>query len=246
MVSLSPKDMQLIFKFAGKLGVKVKNPLYLYQALIHRSYANEIGIGDWQNERLEFLGDSVLGFAITFLLYNYFPLAKEGELTKYKSELVSAKTLAKIALEFKLQDFIRLGKGERNRKGGVPVSILSSAYEAALGGLFLDLGYRELLKVIKKHFNRRLQNVKNHERHDPKGDLQQQFHKIFRTAPCYHVVRTDGPPHNRIFYVEVMKGKKVLGEGSGSSKREAEQQAAQRALDLLEQPPYRGASTEGK
>lgn len=225
--------MKIVFDFASQLGIEIKDPRYLCQALIHSSYAHETGNGDWQNERLEFLGDSILGFAISFMLYCYFPLADEGELTKYKSILVSENTLFQIAQEHHLENCVRLGKGERLRGGNIPPSILASTYEAVLGAVFLDLGYKEAMKMIQKDFELRIKEVSFTQKSNPKGELQEYLQKNLHTFPLYRVTKTEGPPHNRIFYVEVFAGKKILGSGTGKSKREAEQKAATTALSLL-------------
>lgn len=234
MVLPSSEQKQIVLKCALKLGIKIKDPAFLLQALVHSSYANEIGDVDWQNERLEFLGDSVLGFAITSFLYNMFPKAKEGELTLYKSELVSAKTLSIIAKKLELEQYIHLGKGERSRKENIPVSILASAYEAVIGAVFLDLGYTKTVKIIKTHFLPHIQKVTAIRKQDPKSFLQETLHKLYKSSPSYRVIKTEGPPHSRIFYVEVTNQNRILGQGNGKSKREAEQCAAQAAIIKLE------------
>lgn len=235
MVLLSLEQKQVVLKCARTLGVKIKEPAFLLQALVHSSYANEIGNLEWQNERLEFLGDSILGFAVTSFLYNLFPKAKEGELTLYKSELVSAKTLSIIARKLELEQYIHLGKGERLRKENIPVSILASAYEAVIGAVFLDLGYTKTVKMIKTHFLPHIQEVTTIRKQDPKSFLQETLHKLYKSLPSYRVVKTEGPPHNRVFYVEVTSQNRMIGQGSGNSKREAEQCAAQSAIEKLEQ-----------
>lgn len=242
MILLSSEQKRVVLKCASKLGVHINDPVFLFQALVHRSYANEIGNIEWQNERLEFLGDSILGFAITLLLYNLFPKANEGELTLYKSELVSAKILSMVARELKLEHYIFLGKGERSRKENIPVSILASAYEAVIGAIFLDQGYKQTIKMIKNHFMLCVQYVTTIKKQDPKSFLQEYLHKLYKSAPSYRVVKTEGPPHDRIFYVEVTNQNRIIGQGCGNSKRKAEQLAAQSAIAKLE----KGDKLEGK
>ena len=234
MVLLSKEQKQVALKCASRLGIRINNIDFLFKALVHSSYANEIGNVEWQNERLEFLGDSILGFAITLLLYNLFPKANEGDLTLYKSELVSAKTLSIVARELELEHYIYLGKGERSRKENIPVSILASAYEAVIGAVFLDLGYKQTIKMIKNHFLLHIKHVTTIRKQDPKSFLQEYLHKLYKSAPSYRVVKTEGLPHDRTFYVKVICQNKIIGQGRGNSKREAEQCAAQSAIVNLE------------
>jgi len=215
------------------LGVSFRKTSLLEQAVVHSSFTNENpGLAPISNERLEFLGDAVLGFIIAERLYQAFPDLTEGGMTRLRSALVRRDTLAHVARTIHLGDYLYLGKGEEAGGGRHKPANLSGALEAVIGAVFLDRGLAVTRKVILKLFNEELQDVvQKDSRVDCKSRLQELIQSRYQSAPVYRLVEATGPDHARTFTIEVMTGGEVLGRGSGKSKKMAETEAARQALE---------------
>ncbi len=218
-----------------KLGVRFNEPSLLKQALVHSSYVNENpGSASVSNERLEFLGDAVLGTVFAEKLYQDLPDASEGEMTKLRSYLVCRDTLASVARAIGLGEHIYLGKGEEANSGRHKPANLAGALEAVIAAVFLDQGLAATSDVISRLFNRELQRLASQGvAADYKSQLQQLFQARQQETPLYHIIETTGPDHDRGFTAEVRVGDTVLGRGSGKSKKLAETNAARSALEKL-------------
>lgn len=222
-------------------GYKFRSLKLLVQALTHRSWRNErIQRGEAEgletNERLEFLGDAVLDLAITAELLSVFPEKPEGELSKLRAALVQEKSLAQVAKELGLQDYILLGEAEDRAGGRRKPSILADAYEALLGAIYLDSGMRRASAVIQEHFGKRLTAPSLARRvTDHKTRLQERTQQLWKKAPHYRTATVTGPDHRRIFEVEVVINGEVIGAGQAGSKKEAGQKAARMGLKTLKE-----------
>lgn len=223
------------------LGYLFDDPSLLDRALTHRSFANERRNIKYDNQRLEFLGDSVLGVVIAEALFREDEKAPEGALSSQLSELVCEPALVERAETICLGDYLLLGRGEEQTGGRQKGALLADAFEAVLGAIFLDGGHQAARQVILAHFAKAIDEVINQEsRHEPKSpqDFKSLLQRIIQrrqaTRPEYRIVETLGPPHDRIFRAEVLVEDRILGEGEGKSKKAAEQQAAAQALELLE------------
>lgn len=217
------------------LGVSFKNPSLLEQALVHSSYVNENpGLAPASNERLEFLGDAVLGSVIAERLYQDLPSFTEGELTKLRATLVRRDTLARMARAIGLGDYLYLGKGEEASGGRLKSVNLAGALEAVIAAIYLDQGTATAKNFILRLFNTELQKVVSQGAEvDYKSQLQEFIQAREQQIPAYYVIAAKGPDHDRRFTVEVRVGDTVLGRGSGRSKKEAETEAARSALERL-------------
>jgi len=214
-----------------KLDYKFKDRELLKTALTHSSYANETSVES--NERLEFLGDAVLGFVVADVLYKRYPDATEGKLSKMRSSIVSRMNFAHFARELRINKQVLLGKGEENTGGRERESNLSGTFEAVIGAIFIDGGYRKVYKVIIKL----LKNCLNGDEEifkDYKTKLQEVAQRKFKKVPKYKVVLEEGPPHDKNFHIEVKLGRKTFGKGMGSNKKKAEQEAAKQGLERME------------
>lgn len=215
-----------------KLGFSFINKTLLQQALTHRSYLNEHSQEQLvSNERLEFLGDAVLEFIISEILFEKFPKSPEGTLTALRSKLVRTEALAEIAQNLQLGDYLLLSRGEAKEGGRSNQTLLANVLEAIIGAIFQDQGTDITSQFIKKHFELKItrqafQNLKDH-----KSLLQEKAQKREKITPFYKVLQETGPNHARIFTVGVYLGKKKLSSGLGHSKQEAEEQAARLALE---------------
>jgi ribonuclease III len=218
------------------LGYHFVRPELLEQALTHRSYAVEHGIGALDNERLEFLGDAVLELVVSHLLFTrHGESCREGELTRMRSFLVNESQLAEQALRVGIGKQLRLGKGEDRSGGREKSSILSDAFEAVVGAIYLDSGIEEVFSVIERCFGDLLdQAVDIGIGHDYKSKLQELIQGRFHSVPVYEVEKVSGPDHQRIFQVIINFNGQVLQRGSGRSKKEAEQDAARKVLCILD------------
>ncbi len=214
-----------------KLDYKFKDLELLRTALTHSSYANETSVES--NERLEFLGDAVLGFVVADVLYKRYPDASEGKLSKMRSSIVSRMNFAHFARELKIDKQMLLGKGEENTGGRERESNLSGTFEAVIGAIFLDGGYRKVYKIITTL----LKNCLNGDKEifkDYKTKLQEVAQRKYKKVPKYKVVLEEGPPHNKSFHIEVKLGRKSFGKGKGRNKKQAEQEAAKQGLETME------------
>lgn len=218
------------------IGYRFRNKYLLNQALTHKSYANEryeSKSGD--NERLEFLGDSVLGIVVSRILYDDCPEQDEGILTRYKSQLVSGATLGRIAKNLQIGEYLLLGKGEEGSGGRRHVSNLLCALEALIGAVYLDGDLKAAFRFINKIFRPEIQLVKEGKgSKDYKSVLQQIVLKKFKTIPSYKIISEIGPDHKKHFVVEVLILGKRHGVGSGPNKKTAEQASAKEALSAIE------------
>ena len=217
------------------LGISFNDPSLLEQALVHSSYINENpGFVLTSNERLEFLGDAVLGLIVAEKLYQDFPHSDEGEMTRLRAALVRRNTLACMARTIKLGDYLYLGKGEETSGGRRKPANLAGALEAMIAAIFLDQGSTTTEEVILRLFNEELQKVANQGAGvDYKSQLQELIQAREQQTPAYQLVEAMGLEHDRRFTVEVRVGDTVLGKGSGKSKKAAETEAARTALEQL-------------
>jgi ribonuclease-3 len=219
---------------ARALGHRFQQPELLRDALTHRSFANERpDIAPRDNERLEFLGDAVVDLAASTLLWERFPEAPEGELTRRRADLVCEGGLAAIARTAFIGEALRLGRGEEKSGGRDKPRLLASALEACMGAVLLDSGPEHSLEVGKRLFAARV-DAKSPGSEDYKSRVQETVQAHGLETPYYELVASEGPDHDRRFHVVVRVGSQRLGEGDGRSKLEAEQAAAQNALDSLE------------
>jgi ribonuclease III len=218
------------------LGIAMCDLALLENALTHSSYANEKkNKGAKSNERLEFLGDSMLSIVITEHLYRTYPHLPEGELTKARSLLVCEDSLARLAKELDLNEYILLGKGERLSGGQNRDSILADAMEALIGAVFIDNGFEAAKSFVLKYMQKEIERyVKGKVLKDYKSILQEMVQKKDHSA-VYEVLLEKGPAHNKMFTVCVRVQDRVFGKGIGKTKKEAEQQAAKVAYEELNQ-----------
>jgi len=217
------------------LGYSFNNQELILHAFRHPSYVyenDELGISD--NQKLEFLGDAVISLAISHLLMESFPEIKEGDLSKYRASMVSESGLYHIARELHLGNYLLLGKGEEQTNGRKKPSIISDAFEALIGAIYLDGGFAEALRIIAKLFNPLLNKINlGKSINDFKTELQEYSQDTFQSPPEYRVEKETGPDHNKTFYVSVYLKNKLMGRGKGKSKKEAEQKSAKEALACL-------------
>lgn len=214
-----------------KLGLKFISRDLLTQAFVHRSYLNENP--DFyldQNERLEFLGDAVLELVVTeYLFRNHHN--QEGELTNWRAALVNAQTLSKLAKTLGFDDFLLLSRGEAKDTGKARQYILANAYEAFLGALYLDQGLETSRKFVEKYLIKELPEILRTGLHrDAKSHFQEQAQEKVKVTPCYKVMKEWGPDHAKSFIVGVYLDDQLVAEGEGSSKQEAEEQAAKEGI----------------
>jgi len=215
-----------------KLGYRFSNAELLRHALTHKSYASETRSSQY-NERLEFLGDSVLGLCAAHFVYDSDPDCMEGRLAKLKSRLVSKPVLAQWAASLNLGQYLYLGAGEESGGGRTRESILANAMEAVLGAMYLDGGLAPVMPFVRGALAR-MQTEHMADDVDHKSRLQEIIQKRSKTTPEYEVTQTVGPEHNKTFTVTVRLGASTLGTGKGHNKKEAEQSAAKDALEREE------------
>lgn len=213
-----------------KLSYKFKNPALLKTALTHSSYANEYGVES--NERLEFLGDAILGCVVARVLYDKFPESTEGKLSKLRSAIVSRTNFARYARKLRIDKQILLGRGEEHTGGRERESNLAGTFEAVIGAIYIDGGYRKTFTIISRLTRESLKSEDLFS--DYKTRFQEIAQKKFRKIPKYTIISEDGPPHEKTFRVEVKLGSRSYGEGVGRSKKEAEQVAAEDALKRID------------
>lgn len=216
-----------------KINYEFKKKEFLNKALVHRSYCiNHPELEN--NERMEFLGDSILGFCVANYLFNTYKDLPEGELTKIRALVVCEQSLFRLAKNIGLGEEILLGRGEEMTNGRERPSILSDAMEAVFAAVYLDGGIKEanrvILALLKEHI---VEAVKNRDVKDYKTVLQEITQKEYETAPCYSLLKEEGPDHAKVFTVAVMLNGKQLATGVGKSKKEAEKQAAKSAIEQL-------------
>lgn len=237
-------------RFEAIAGYRFRNPNFLEEALTHSSYANELNAGSTtplpNNERFEFLGDAVIGLVVAQLLMERYPDASEGRLSRWRSLLVSRRALAEIAVQFRLGESLRLGRGELRSGGAEKRSLLAGVFEALVGAVYLDgastaepgAGLRGARLVLERWFGPWLEAVGADDRMpgplvDRKTFLQERTQALYKVTPSYRLIESWGREHEKQFRVEIALGARVLATGMGRSKKDAEQDAAQRALERL-------------
>ncbi|MDE5582974.1 MAG: ribonuclease III [Ruminococcus sp.] len=224
--------MDKISRFEKIIGYKFKDKNLIIQALSHSSYANERKNPSGSNERLEFLGDSVLSIVVSDYLYKNLDVA-EGELTKLRASLVCEKSLHVFAQQINLGEFLYLGKGEENTGGRERPSILADAFEAVIASIYLDGGIEPASRHILRFMPDDVQHPKKSAFSDFKTVLQEIVQKNPEEKVEYVLIGEEGPDHNKRFVVEVRLNSQVIGRGRGRSKKEAEQLSAKEALELM-------------
>ncbi len=216
-----------------KLGYKFNNITLLKNALTHSSYANEVRNGQTSNERLEFLGDSVLSVIVADYLFENFKTIPEGELTKLRASLVCEKSLCAFSREIDLGKFLLLGKGEEKGGGRKRDSILADAFEAVLAAIYLDGGMEAARKHVLRFVLPELEHKEDGCFKDYKTALQEIIQRNPEESVTYILKGESGPDHNKVFEVEVHLNSNVIGKGKGKNKKQAEQMAAKQALELM-------------
>lgn len=219
-------------EFCKVLGYKFKNISYLKTALTHSSYANERK-GITCNERQEFLGDSVLSIIVSDYIFKHCPELPEGELTKLRASLVCEKTLASYARSIDLGSHLLLSRGESKSGGRNRPSILADAFESVIAAIYLDGGMENARKFVLNFVVKDIKNHKTKRFNDYKTRLQEIVQKNPEEKISYVLTGESGPDHDKHFTVEVHLNSNVVGKGGGRSKKEAEQQAAREALELM-------------
>ena len=220
----------------ANLGLRFRNQQLLEQALVHRSYVNEQGWSPSTSyERMEYLGDAVLGLVVSDELYRRCPNLSEGELTKGRSALVRRETLAQVAKRSNLGDFVMLGKGEQATGGRQRESMLAAVFESLVAAVYLDRDYAEARRFILSTMAQELEEFfcGSIPQENPKSSLQEYVQGQGMSTPRYRLLSSEGPDHGPVFTVEVMVDSEVLGVGHGSSKAGAERTAAEEALARL-------------
>lgn len=210
----------------------------LLRALTHKSYCYEYPeAGSAHYESLEFLGDAILGFVISDLIFQQTPLLTEGELSKIKAHLVSAKNLIQFANKLDLGRFLRLSRGEEKTGGRTKKALLVDCFEAVIAAVYLDGGIEAARAFIERQFGPTMQDVGSQAFTSPdfKSQLQERLHQLDQAEPTYVLVQESGPDHHKHFVVNVIAGNVVLAQGEGKTKKEAQQNAAQAALERLEE-----------
>ncbi|MFP4376644.1 MAG: ribonuclease III [Spirochaetales bacterium] len=241
-VSGARKDALL--QFQKSAGIKFRNLELLNLAFSHRSFANEQHGGVANNERLEFLGDSVLGLVVAEYLYANLPDRAEGDLAKIKSFVVSEASLSEIARRLHVDDYVLIGKGEEYSGGRAKSAILADAMEAIIGAHFLDSGFKESRKFVLSQLIPEIEKVlQNKHQKDYKTLLQEYSQKAYRTYPKYILSKKTGPDHDRVFWMDVEVAGEKFGPGKGSNKKQAEQAAAHIAYENLMKT---GAGSKGR
>lgn len=246
-----PNDRRnLLHEFEREIGVRFKNPDLLNQSLMHRSYVHgKSADRGLSNERMEFLGDSVLGLVVNEYLYNRYPDRDEGDLTKIKSLVVSRQVLAKKAEEIGLGKYLLLSAGEVESGGRKRSSIIADAMEAVIGAIYLDRGIEAAREFIRREILVGLHEITRSEEHtNYKSLLQELVQGSRKVHPVYRVQSERGPDHDKQFIVDVSISGKMYGRGTGKSKKEAEQSAAKAALENLaeRESAARGAQRGGR
>jgi ribonuclease-3 len=223
---MNPEDLE------KRIGLKFKDKDLLTEALTHRSYLNEYP--KWRlphNERLEYLGDAVLELIVSEELFKKFPKQPEGRLTVLRAALVNYQILAKVAESISLDDFILMSRGEKKDTGRAREVILANAMEALIGAMYLDQGFKKMKPFIQKFVMKNLDKVlETGSYKDAKSELQEMAQEKFKVTPTYRMLEESGPAHQRIFRMGVYFGEKLIADGTGAAKQDAELEAAKSAL----------------
>lgn len=221
-------------EFEKKIGVKFKDKNLLKEAFTHRSYINENRKCGWpHNERLEFLGDAVLELVVTDYLFYKYPENTEGELTSYRAALVNTQSISEGASLWGMNEYLLLSKGEAKDVGKARHYILANSFEAMIGAIYLDQGYEVAQEFIAKSlFHKTDEMVKKELWRDAKSRFQEKAQEFEGITPAYSIIKESGPDHDKQFTVGVFLEEDLIVEGKGMSKQEAEQKAAQKALEI--------------
>jgi len=232
--SISPERKRELVLFQKQADIKFKNLDLLNLAFSHRSFSNESSADIDNNERLEFLGDSVLGLVVSEWLFVHLPNLDEGDFSRIKSFVVSEESLATIAKKLRVDNFILIGKGEEYSGGRSKKALLADCLEAVFGSYFLDSGFKAATDFIQRLLVPEIKNVlENKHRKDYKTLLQEYVQKTYKSTPRYELLKKTGPEHDNTFWMQVAVLKKVFGPASGSNKKEAEQAVAKIAYESL-------------
>ena len=232
LISAERKEELHLFEVHAE--VRFRNLQFLNLAFSHRSYANEAGVSVANNEKLEFLGDSVLGVVVCEYLYTAFPEKSEGDLARIKSFVVSEGTLESIGKALRIENFILIGKGEEYSGGRSKRAIIDDCMEAIFGAYYLDSGYKAARKLIRRLIVPEVEKVlQNRHQRDFKTLLQEFVQKTYKGYPRYALTKRTGPDHDRTFWVTVTVERRSYGPGKGKNKKEAEQAAAGIAYSAL-------------
>jgi ribonuclease III len=244
-ININLEQEKALANLEANLGHAFANRQLLHIALRHRSYVNQIREStegaEWleDNQRLEFLGDAVLSLSISTILYEHFPVQKEGVLSKMRAGLVNESRLAEIARHIGVPAALFLGRGEETSEGREKNSILADALEALLAGVYLDRGFEAASNVVKRLWSDLiLRSSRDDLLKDFKTRLQEQTQQRFNLTPDYRLTATHGPDHSRIFEISLYLSNRCLAAGRGRSKKEAEQAAAKTVLDLIKAPDF--------
>lgn len=232
----TPQTFSLLVKLQDNIDIHFKEDRLLKNAFIHRSYLNEHkSFAGQSNERLEFLGDSVLSLVVSQFLYKDLPQSPEGELTQLRAALVRTETLGKLAENLSLGDYLFLSKGEEDSKGRTNKTILANTFEALIGAIFLDQGMDMVEKFIEQNILSNWKKLAESAVSDNKSKLQEILQQKQHKSPTYKLISSWGPDHERKFKVGVYLEDKLLGAGVGKNKQTAAQNAAQNALSKITQ-----------
>jgi len=220
--------------FEEIIGYRFHDRNLLEEALTHRSRSNEVQ-GTFNNQRLEFFGDSILGFLVSNLLFTHFPDAREGELTHMRASLVDETRLSAIAAQLHVGSYLELGRGEEKSGGREKRSILADAYEALIAAIYLDGGVVAVRATIERHFKDLLGEFASSgvNSTDYKTELQEHTQANSTATPLYKLTAAEGPDHDKIYRFSVVVNGLPVGAGEGKSKKEAQQAAAREALEFL-------------
>jgi len=232
-VSVDPARAQALAELAARLGHRFRDPEMLERALTHTSHANEAGVEARHNEPFEFLGDAVLGFAVSDLLHRHEPEGPEGVKSRVRAHLVSEPSLARRADLLGLPDLLRLGRGEEKTGGRRKAALWADAYEAVIAALYLDGGIAAAHRFVERDFGDEIATFPHDATLDHKSALQELLQSRGQAVPEYVVVSESGPSHRPRFRVECRIAGRPVSSGEGSSKKVAHQEAARRALELL-------------
>lgn len=221
-----------------KIGIQIKDKVLLENVFIHRSYLNEHKKFHLpSNEKLEFLGDSVLSLITSIYLYKQFPALSEGDYTDIKASIVRTESLAEVAAKVHLGDYLYLSKGEEMGKGRENVNILADTFESLIAAIFIDQGFDTVYDFVLKYlFEDKLDYIVTNKLYlSPKSRLQEILQAKYKVLPTYDLLEESGPEHQKTFKTAVLLNDKKLGEGEGFSKKQSEESAAKNALENLKE-----------
>jgi ribonuclease-3 len=225
--------MKNLSQLEENIGIKFKDLNLLKQAVVHRSYLNEHPEFELDhNERLEFLGDAVLEIIVTEYLFIKYPITPEGDLTNWRASLVNSKMLSEVAIENKIEKFLYLSKGEsKDSNSKARNYILANSVEAVIGAIYLDQGIGASTKFVKKNMLSKLEHILENQLYmDPKSKFQEKSQEVHSITPHYKVLNESGPDHDKIFEVGLYLGDELISKGNGSSKQEAQVDAAAKGI----------------